>query len=103
MDAKSKANFINSVAGGQTIPCPSCNNLNDISSSFCIYCGSALSKANDKNDEVKVTETKQKNAFRSVPVSVSVSVEEEVSVFAQGLPSWDIVPPQVMVRRNRKK
>ena len=29
--------------------------------------------------------------------------EEEVSVFAQGLPSWDVVPPQVVVRRMKKK
>ena len=28
---------------------------------------------------------------------------EEVSVFAQGLPEWDLEPPQIMVRRKRKK
>ena len=28
---------------------------------------------------------------------------EPASVFADGLPPWDIVPPQVMVRRRRKK
>ena len=29
--------------------------------------------------------------------------QEEVSVFAQGLPEWDLEPPQIMVRRKRKK
>ena len=29
--------------------------------------------------------------------------KEPVSVFAQGLPSWDVVPPQIMVRRKKKK
>lgn len=28
------------------------------------------------------------------------AAEEPVSVFAQGLPDWDIVPPHVMVRRR---
>lgn len=31
------------------------------------------------------------------------TVIDEPSVFAQGLPDWSIVPPNVMVRRNRKK
>lgn len=26
--------------------------------------------------------------------------DEAVSAFAQGLPGWDIIPPQVMVRRR---
>ena len=31
------------------------------------------------------------------------NTEETVSVFAEGLPSWDIVPPQLLVRRKRQK
>ena len=35
--------------------------------------------------------------------SVATTEEpEEVSVFAQGLPSWDLVPPQIVVRRKKK-
>lgn len=30
----------------------------------------------------------------------SAVVPEEVSIFAEGLPDWDIVPPQTMVRRR---
>jgi hypothetical protein len=36
-------------------------------------------------------------------VEETILKPEEISVFAQGLPSWDIVPPQIMVRRKRKK
>lgn len=31
-----------------------------------------------------------------------VEEPEEISVFAQGLPNWDMVPPQVVVRRKSK-
>ena len=42
-------------------------------------------------------------AFATVAEEAAPVVEkyvEPVSVFAEGLPSWDIVPPQVMVRRH---
>ena len=44
MDAKSRANFINSVASGQNVPCPKCNTLNEANSKFCASCGSSLEK-----------------------------------------------------------
>ena len=37
----------------------------------------------------------------SAAVSKTSSYTEPDNVFAQGLPSWDIVPPQVMVRRRK--
>ena len=39
MDAKSKANFINSVAAGTNVPCPKCGASNKADSKFCISCG----------------------------------------------------------------
>ena len=36
MDAKSKANFINSVAAGTNIPCPKCGASNKADSKFCV-------------------------------------------------------------------
>lgn len=42
MDAKSKANFINSVAGGNGIPCPNCGRLNNPNGKFCVACGTQL-------------------------------------------------------------
>ena len=40
--------------------------------------------------------------FKSITTEEDVT-EEPMSVFAEGLPSWDIVPPQLLVRRKRQK
>lgn len=48
MNAKSKADFINAVAGGGKIPCPNCNALNDADSKFCITCGTKLIRPEPK-------------------------------------------------------
>lgn len=34
--------------------------------------------------------------------SANNSVEEEMSEFASGLPGWDLLPPQVIVRRVKR-
>ena len=39
----------------------------------------------------------------SSTVSNGVINEVDESAFAQGLPSWDVVPPQIAVRRIRRK
>lgn len=102
MDAKSKANFINSVAGGQSVPCPKCNSLNNPKSQFCVSCGAELTapSAADINNTpfASVAQNTQQTAEKT---EKSVKYVEPASVFADGLPSWDIVPPQVMVRRRR--
>lgn len=200
MDAKSKANFINSVASGQKISCPNCNTLNDADSLFCLSCGTKLKSDDNVNDEEGVAISADNaseihcpncntmneagssfclscgtklvvSSYTGVPVQESVQVgsvpaeagtmssngksvqespapafapvkkptkgnastgkrgdamnqsrqqtaparvafqpvvsavqeePEEASVFAQGLPSWDIVPPQIMVRRKKR-
>lgn len=105
MDAKARANFINSVAGGQKIPCPKCNNLNEPDSRFCAICGTELNK---KEAEIpfapikKVEEVKKEMVKEPVKIVVPEVVVEEKSVFAEGLPAWDIEPPQIMVRRKRR-
>ncbi len=40
--------------------------------------------------------------FKSINTEEDI-IEEPMSVFAEGLPSWDIVPPQLLVRRKRQK
>lgn len=135
MNAKSRADFINSVASGRKIPCPICGLANEPNSAFCYSCGSRLMDTNNSspikkvvycpscnasNDEgalfcascgAKIEETKEKvqnspspevQAFNSVTQTI-VEEQEEISVFAQGLPAWDIVPPNIMVRRNKKR
>ena len=172
MDAKSKAEFINSVASGQEIVCGNCGTRASGRGSFCSACGAQLNKvtpeasAPENNapafapvseepaseaafSPVLVSEEPVSEAafspvlvseepvsevpfspvlvseepasevpFNPVTVSEAPASEEPVgaarsgkkvpesryvepnNVFAQGLPDWDIVPPQVMVRRR---
>lgn len=97
MDAKSKADFINSVANGETVPCPVCNAANGPDAKFCVVCGTKLTETADTNAAP---------AFEPIPEypqdeeTIETKYVEAKSVFADGLPSWDIVPPQVVVRRR---
>ena len=119
MDAKSKANFINSVASGQKVPCPVCNALNEPDSLFCFSCGTKLEKKASTNETLpfRTAAPVQQSApiQQSAPVQkaapkqvfqiaspVLIEEPEETSVFAEGLPAWDMLPPQVAVRRNKK-
>lgn len=90
MDAKSKAIFINSVADGKEIACPSCGTINKADGKYCIACGKALAES---------PATEPKPAFTAVTEKKSTYVEPR-SVFAQGLPEWSLEPPQVIVRRH---
>ena len=73
MNAKSRAKFINSVAG-QT------ENNN---------------QAQNLSSEITQAETSKSAVVQNE------DIEEEI--FAQGLPDWDLEPPQAAVRRIRKK
>lgn len=87
MNVINKANIINAVADGAAILCPKCGMANKIGSQFCSSCQTELSSAlncqSTENDLEKYV--------------------EPISVFATGLPSWDILPPQVVVRRPQLK
>lgn len=96
MDAKSKADFINSVASGVHAPCPKCGTSNKADSKFCISCGSEIAAPQ--------TATNNTSAFAPAketvtPAKASRYVEPN-DVFAQGLPAWSVEPPQIMVRRR---
>lgn len=106
MDAKTKAAFINSVAGGTKIPCPKCNLLNEPDSSFCFSCGTPLpgNISNVNAADVESFDKAEEQTMDAVSGEVFFpEVEEEKSAFAQGLPSWDLEPPQVAIRRIRQK
>ncbi len=96
MDAKSKANFINSVATGISIPCPKCGTTNESDSKFCISCGAELSTPQTSQTNAPAFEQVKE---QEAPVQTSKYVEPN-NVFAEGLPDWSIEPPQVMVRRH---
>lgn len=78
MDAKSKVNFINSI-----------ENVDSVEASEPV----------SKEDE---STAQDKPAFQPAVNTVAEQQSEEISVFAQGLPSWDVVPPQIIVRRKKK-
>lgn len=91
MGMNNKASFINSVAGGQIVPCPKCGNANKPGSTFCASCGS----------EIVAAKMKEGAAFAPIAENLQQDSKAEPEVvFAKGLPAWDIVPPQVMVRRH---
>lgn len=94
MDAKSKANFINSVASGTNVPCPKCGTNNKSDSKFCISCGAEIAVPQEAQNNVPAFEP-----AKEAPAKTIKYVEPN-NVFAQGLPNWSIEPPQVMVRRH---
>lgn len=91
MNAKNKANFINSVANGEIVPCPVCGANNKPDSKFCFSCGTDMTASANGASAFAPVADDAASAGKYV---------EPASVFADGLPSWDIVPPQVMVRRH---
>lgn len=88
MDAKSKADFINSIAKEQVVPCPNCGADNKPDNGYCISCGT------------KIAAKTLDNEAPAARAETTAKYVEAPSVFAQGLPSWDILPPQVVVRRR---
>jgi len=94
MDAKSRADFINSVASGANIPCPKCGTNNKSDSEFCISCGAGINVSQETQNTPAFESTKE-----TAPAKTIKYVEPN-NVFAQGLPEWSIEPPQVMVRRR---
>lgn len=115
MDAKSRANFINSVGTGKVKVCPKCQTPNKIDASFCGMCGEKFEQVIEK---MSTASTNSENPF--VPVSASEEIaatmeskdernarvtigidRESESVFAAGLPNWSIEPPQILVRRKK--
>ena len=95
MDAKSRANFINSVASGSSVACSKCGTSNKSGAKFCISCGTEIATPKKTANNAPAFES----AKETVAVTSAKYTEPE-SVFAQGLPAWSIEPPQIMVRRH---
>lgn len=96
MDAKSRADFINSVASGTNVPCPKCGTSNKPDNKFCISCGAEITVPRETQNNAPAFEP----AKEAVAPAKVVKYVEPNNIFAQGLPSWSIEPPQVMVRRH---
>ena len=96
MDAKSKASFINSIADKSTIPCPQCGAVNRNDGRFCAFCGAELNVSASTETAVPAfQEVKEDGAQWE-----SEKYMEPKAAFAEGLPEWNIEPPQILVRRR---
>ena len=129
MNAKSRADFINSIAAGEQTPCPNCGTANKSNAKFCAKCGTKLT-VQEKPGTAQPEQTEQTPFAPARPAAVEQTPfapaeqvqkkneeqkkttpfmpiapieEEEKSAFALGLPSWNIDPPQIMVRRKKSK
>ena len=119
MDVKNKMDFINAVATNKKIVCPNCETLNDPDALFCYICGTSLKqeKKTDHSDEQSafkqaepkpMPEKKQQDSFKTIKdekekvSEKQQSVQQNMDIFAKGLPQWDIIPPATMVRRKSK-
>lgn len=96
MDAKSKANFINSVASGASVPCPKCGTSNKPDGKFCISCGAKITVPQEAQNSAPAFEPAKEAGAQTK----AAKYVEPNNVFAQGLPNWSVEPPQVMVRRH---
>lgn len=76
MDIRIDDDFIDPAIARKKVPCPKCTTLNEIRFGVCFRCGAILPR--------KI-------------------YEERRDAFAEGLPAWDIEPPQVIVRRTKRK
>lgn len=75
MDAKSRVDFINSVASGQKILCPVCDSMNESSSGFCIVCGTRLKQPEgDSSPQEGIVHVNQ-----DVEAEYSAALEQKIS------------------------
>ncbi len=102
MDAKTKVNFINSIKAvkeKKEMACPKCGAMNEAESIYCMSCGSPIKQDTDvvsEQDDLKV------NEYTIEKKEKEIVYEEPNNIFAEGLPSWSIEPPHLVVRRKRR-
>lgn len=101
MDAKRKMNFINSV--GSSATCTSCGEAIQAEDVFCPECGAKVVAHVVAQQAVQKTNPAQQPIQAPIPTPVIVYKEEPPAVFASGLPTWNIEPPAVVVRRKARR
>lgn len=115
MDAKSKADFINSVAAGSMILCPQCGATNKPNCKFCTSCGAKIAVSAEKpmmplpecmfevkedTPLLKVGLNSQSEVQSKIKKEKAPDYVEPNNAFASGLPEWTVEPPQIVVRRR---
>ena len=99
---------MNNAQQSDSNTCPSCGKRNDAQAKFCNFCGNSLASQNSDNSFAPAFSPIEESAGGSEPTSAESAQElvpeemenDTLAIFADGLPQWDIVPPQIMVRRR---
>ena len=103
MSAKAKIDFINSVANGKKTSCPNCNSVIEQGTEFCTVCGAKLEFKSSSESSRNLSLSKDNGTgFDVINPSKQTSIEAPKGIFAEGLPEWNLEPPQVVVRRRRR-
>ncbi|MCI9077898.1 MAG: zinc ribbon domain-containing protein [Lachnospiraceae bacterium] len=105
MDAKSRADFINSTAAGQIKVCPICQSGNNPDAAFCSVCGRELKEPDTNNQDIlpftnvdeEIAATQEDIPYIKPAIK---NYHEPDNIFAKGLPEWSIEPPNLLVRRK---
>lgn len=95
MSVKNKNVFSKTDGSGSIVLCSACGAKNKCDDKNCYACGAKLDVHNDKNMETL--------AFQPVKESNDTNIQHSTTstnAFAQGLPSWTVEPPQIMIRRR---
>lgn len=93
--------------------CTECGLKNEFNNKFCVHCGYDLKKIKDKfnntTDNLKIKKKKfiskiknKEEAFKALERNVIIE-DETMSIFAEGMPDWDLIPPQTIIRKGIKK
>ena len=93
--------------------CTECGLKNEFNNKFCVHCGYDLKKIKDKfnntTDNLKIKKKKfiskiknKEEAFKALERNVIIE-DETMSIFAEGMPDWDLIPPQTITRKGIKK
>jgi hypothetical protein len=93
------AMILNQIADGQKIQCNSCGSMNDPDSAVCAACGAVLLAKPASAQEAAFSSAVPE---RSEPAASVVQAQIPMPAFADGLAEWDLLPPQVVVRRLKK-
>ena len=94
MDAINKADFINSVASGNNVPCPNCGTSNGADSNFCIACGTKLAAIKEVVNNAPAFEP-AKEAFAPVAEEAEPAKEAFAPVAEEAEPAKEAFAPVV--------
>lgn len=91
----SNSEEMNVSSSDKVLVCSVCKTENKAAAKYCITCGTALATPVPAQAFASIS-----NQEASINESESSPYKAPSTVFAEGLPKWDIIPPQVVVRKR---